>query len=173
MKAFFHCSIYLAVFLLLLQFVQAQNPVNDGILFHIIRNRDADEIFYQANLDTEGNLNTVNPVRIFWLRQTQNNQKEPLTWVQNKYAYGLHFLEVDKQYVVFRFVSFSDKTFTLQKDDKGTFRVFTICGDRKMILNSLFVHFENNSFWFPKIKRVELHATEPKTQHLIVEYIEP
>jgi lipid-A-disaccharide synthase-like uncharacterized protein len=32
MKTFFNCSIYLAVFLLLLEFVQAQNPENDDIL---------------------------------------------------------------------------------------------------------------------------------------------
>lgn len=158
---------------LLTPLLLASGPENDQILFHVVRSRDADKIFYQVNLDKDGNLIAGNPVEIFWLKQTQNNQKEPLTRIQNKYAYGLHFLEVDQQYAVFRFVSFSDKTFTLQKDDNGTFRVFAICGDREMIVNSLFVHFENDSFWFPKISRIELHATEANTQSLIVEYIEP
>lgn len=173
MKALITISISLAVFLLLHKFVQAEDPDYDENLFHIVRSRDTDKIFYQANLDKEGNLITGNPVNIFWIRQSQNNQKENLTWIQNKYAYGLHFIEVGRQYAIFKFVSFSDKTFVLRKDERGSFRVFATCIDCEMVVNSLFVHFENDSFWFPKISRVELHATEAKTESLIVEYIEP
>jgi len=173
MKALIKIITLIGSFLLAPMLLLASNPEHDEILFHIIRSRDADEIFYQANLDKEGNLIAGNPVNIFWVRQTQNNQKEQLTRIQNKFAYGLHFLEVDQQYAVFRFVSFSDKTFVLQKDNEGLFRVFSTCEDRKMIVNSLFVQFKNDSFWFPQISRVELHATEATTQSLIVEYIEP
>jgi hypothetical protein len=173
MKAFITISITLAMFLSPPHFLQAEDPDNFENLFHIVRSRDADEIHFQANLDKEGNLITGNPVNIFWVRQTQQNQKEPLTLVQNKYAYGLHFLEVDQQYAVFRFVSFSDKTFVLQRDNEGLFRVFTICGNREMIVDSLYIYFANDSFWFPQIQRVELHANEVYTKSLIVEYIEP
>lgn len=173
MKAWINSITFIGSFLLTPLLLLASGPENDEILFHVFRSRDADKIFYQVNLDNEGNLIAGDPVKIFWVRQTQNNQKEPLTWVQNKYAYGLQFLEVDQHFAIFRFVSFPDKTFVLQKDNEGMFRVFTICGEREMIVNSLFIHFDNDSFWFPKIKRVELHATEVNTQSLIVEYIEP
>lgn len=158
---------------LFLPLLLASSPENDEILFHIVRSRDADKIIYQVNLDKEGNLISSNPVNIFWMRQTQNNQKEPLTWVQNKYAYGLAFQDVSHQYALFRFVSYSGKTFVLQKDNNGTFRVFTTYGGREMIVNSLFIHFENDSFWVPKISRIELHATDSNTKYHVIEYLEP
>lgn len=157
----------------LLPFLLASSPENDEILFRIFRSRDADEIIYQVNLDKDGDLNAENPINIFWIRQSQNNQKDPLTWIQSKYAYGLNFIEVDAEHAVFKFVSFSDKTFVLQKDERGIFRVTTDCKDRQMIVNSLFVHFANDSFWFPKIHRIELHATETTSESLILEYIVP
>jgi hypothetical protein len=173
MKALINSITLIGSFLLTPLLLLASSPENDDILFQIVRSRDAGKIYYQVNLDKEGNLIAGNPVEIFWLKQTQNNQKEPLTWIQNKYAYGLQFLEVDLQFAIFRFVSFTDKTFVLQKDDNGAFRVFTTCGDREMIVNSLFVHFENDSFWFPKIIRVELHATDISTRSPVVERLNP
>ncbi len=166
-------SILLMIFLLFKQFLLAKDPENDGILFHIIRSRDTDKILYQVNRDKKGDLIAENPIDIFWIRQSQNNQKEPLTRMQSKYAYGLNFIEADAQHAVFKFVSFSDKTFILQKDERGIFRVFTHCKNREMIVNSLFVHFANDSFWFPKIHRIELYATETTSESLILEYIVP
>jgi hypothetical protein len=171
MKRIIPFNTLLIVFLLAPQFLLAKEPDNDEILFHIIRSRDADKIFYMVNLDKDGNLIASDPVKIFWVKQTQGNQKEPLTWIQNKHGYGLQYLEVDQQHAVFRFVSFQ-KTFILKKDESESFRVFTTCGEREMIVNSLFVQFKNDSFWFPKIKRVELHATESGTESMIVEYID-
>jgi hypothetical protein len=98
MKALINSITLIGSFLLTPLLLLASSPENDDILFQIVRSRDADKIYYQVNLDKEGNLIAGNPVEIFWLKQTQNNQKEPLTWIQNKYAYGLQFLEVDQQY---------------------------------------------------------------------------
>jgi len=174
MKVIYSIRSIIAVWLSLIPlFLMAAHPEDDEILFYIVRSKDADKIYYQANLDREGNLVADKPVNIFWIRQTQNNQKEPLTRIQNNYGYGLQFLEVNPRNAVFRFISFPDKTFVLQKDDSGTFRVFTSGGDHEMVVNSLSVHFANDSYWFPRIKRVELHATGVNTGSPVVEYIEP
>ncbi len=151
----------------------AFRPNDDTILLIIERSKDKDIIVYSANLNEAGNLMSGNPINIYWLRRAQNNQTEPLTSVQKKYAYGLQFFESSQQSTVFRFVSFSDKTFELRKDETGVFRVFTQCGNREMMVNSLFVHFDNDSFWFPKIGRVDLHATDIYTRSLVVERLNP
>jgi hypothetical protein len=145
----------------------------DTILLYVERSRDKDIIVYSANLNEAGNLISENPINIYWLRRAQNNQTEPLTLVQKKYGYGLQFLESSQQSIVFSFISFSNKTFELRKDETGVFRVFTHCGNREMMVNSLFVHFNNDSFWFPKIGRVDLHATDISTRSLVVERLNP
>lgn len=62
-------------------------------LFKIERSRDADVVFYEANLMEDGSLNQENPIIIYWKKFTTNGKTEPLTKVQNSLSYGLKFLE--------------------------------------------------------------------------------
>ena len=62
-------------------------------LFKIGRNRDDNVIMYDLNLDINGKLNKSCPLNIYWVKRTDNNRLKPLTWIQNKYAYGLKFLD--------------------------------------------------------------------------------
>jgi hypothetical protein len=173
MKAFIKYFILSGLFYLVSDPATAVRPNDDTILLYVERSRDKDVIVYSANLNEAGNLISENPINIYWLRRAQNNQTEPLTLVQKKYGYGLQFLESSQQSTVFSFISFSNKTFELRKDETGVFRVFTHCGNREMMVNSLFVHFNNDSFWFPKIGRVDLHATDISTRSLVVERLNP
>lgn len=62
-------------------------PVRDP-LFHIERNKNANIIQYDAQLDQDGNLNGKEPVVAYWIRLANEGEIRKLTWIQRKFAYG-------------------------------------------------------------------------------------
>lgn len=142
-------------------------------LFKIGRSRDANEIVYEINLDSSGKLNSSNPIRIYWVKKTDNGQVEPLTWVQNRYAYGLHFINVSDYKADFQFVSYGERTFTVKRTSENVFKVFTMSQDKEVEVNTIFIQIDGGSFWVPTIPKVDLYAYDTQSGLPVVETIHP
>jgi hypothetical protein len=78
----------------------SENP--DYNLFKISRSRDADVICYDVSLGADGRLDAGSPVNIYWKRKSKVSVREPLTWIQNRYSYGIKFLETSGDHAKFR-----------------------------------------------------------------------
>jgi hypothetical protein len=147
----------------------------DHSLFKIGRSRDANEIIYSINFDQSGKPDKSNPIEIHWIKKTNNNKIEPLTWIQKKYAYGIKVLNeynIENE-IYFQFVSYDKRTFILKKEDDDSFKVFTFSGNKEIEVSRIFVQIDGGSFWLPSISRVELHGIEPGTGNLAMEIINP
>ena len=72
-------------------------------LFSIGRSKDANEIIYSLNIEKGNKLNFQAPIQVFWLKRTENNKREPLTWIQQKFSYGVVYLEKNDSYAKFHF----------------------------------------------------------------------
>jgi hypothetical protein len=140
--------------------MSAGNPAASYSLFKVGRTKDANEIFYDINLTSNGSLNVENPINIYWIKKTKGGTTEPLTSIQTKFAYGVDYLSKNEHSAVFQFVSYDKRTFTLKKDNKGVFRVFTSVRNKEVIVNQIYVYIVGGSFWFPTVPKVELHATD-------------
>lgn len=151
------------------------NKSND-LLFKIERSRDTDEIFYELNVDESGQIITSNPIKINWYRNTNHQKVEPLTFIQQQYAYGIKFLEQEKLVENewrFQFVSYSKRIFVLKQVDRSTYKVFTKIENTEVELNSIYIRFENRSFWFPSISAVELYGKIATSGKLMAEIVIP
>ena len=148
-------------------------PVFNNILFKIERSKDTNEVFYRTNFKQEGKLNKENPISIFWIKRANGNKQEPLTWIQKKYSYGLKFTKKTATLAEFQFVCYKKMTFVLKKKPKGIFRVFTFFGKKEVEVNRIFVLMDGGTFWFPKIIKVDIHATIVGTNTKIIETIKP
>lgn len=161
-----------AVFLLLLfsgdlLTAFAQGTVkNKNYLFKIERNRDADEIYYEANLTDDGRLIQEQPIQVYWVKHTANGKTEPLTKVQNSMSYGIKFLDISSEKTEFQLVSF-DQTMTLRKNSAGEYKVFTWFDNQESEVERIFIWFSNKSYWFPKVGRVECYAKNAKTNETL------
>ena len=142
-------------------------------LFIIERSRDADQILYKVELDNEGNLNTKDPISVNWCRRTNNNEFEPLTWVQQKFSYGLSYLIQEPDRVVFQFKAYDKRVFELKKDAKGVFKVYSLSKGKQVEVNRIFIQIDGGTFWFPTISRVELHGNLADQDLKHVEVIKP
>lgn len=142
-------------------------------LFKIERSKDANEIFYDINLEKTGTLSITEPIYPYWRRQTEGGVIKPLTWIQQHYAYGLEYVYSSENYTKFHFVSYKKRDFVLKKDSSGDFKVFTQLNNKEVEVNRIFIQIDGGTFWFPKISKVELHTNDPVTNKNIVEIIKP
>jgi hypothetical protein len=165
--------IKLVCFGFLLSDVAALASLPDDILFRISRSRDADEIFYEASLGSDGRLDPGSPVNIYWVRKAKGLQREPLTWIQNRYSYGIKFLETSSDHAIFKFVSFDSKEFKLEKSAEGQFRVYTVLDNRQVIVERIFIQFNGGTFLAPVISEVILYGRDVESGVLLTEDIRP
>lgn len=168
-------TIFSAIFLVFRLVSSASDLVNPNShsLFKIGRSKDANEIFYEVKTTPSGTLDLKEPVKIYWKKYTDNSAIEPLTKIQQHFAYGLKFLEVTAEKAVFQFVSYSKRTLLLRKDNTGKYAVFTEVEGKIVELERVFIQIDGGTFWFPKISRVEVHAKKAEANELVVEVIRP
>jgi hypothetical protein len=151
----------------------AKGDTDNCTLFKVCRSRDANEIFYTLKTTREGTLDLIEPINIFWIKNTENGKSEPLTKVQQRFSYGLKYLNITPDSADFYFVSFPEKILKLQKNKLGNYCVFTEVDGKAVELERVFIQIDGGTFWFPKVSRVELHAKNPNADKLVVEIIQP
>ena len=148
-----------------------QHPENN--LFKISRSRDSDVICYDVSFGEGGRLDAGSPVNIYWIRRTKGSVREPLTWIQNRYSYGIKFFETSGDHAKFRFVSFDNKEFRLERSDEGRFRVYTALDNKTVIVERIFVQFDGGTFLAPVISEVILYGRDVESGFLLTEDIKP
>lgn len=146
---------------------------SDKILFKIARSKDANEIKYALNLEDKGFLDIDNPLSIYWVKVENHNKQEPLTWIQNHYAYGLKYLSKNKNEASFQFVSYSKREFTVKRNKQSEYAVYTISNGKEVEVKEIFIQIDGGSFWVPKISKVELKGIDLKTKLKYLEVIKP
>lgn len=169
-------TIGISAFLLVIGLISVaadSDKTNDNSLFKIGRSKDANEIYYEVKTTQDGSLDLKEPIKIYWIKYTNNNAVEPLTIVQQKFAYGLKFLEVTPEKAEFQFVSYAKRTLTLHKNNAGKYGVYTEVEGKPVELERVFIQIDGGTFWFPKITRVEVHAKKAEENELVVEVIRP
>jgi len=149
------------------------STTSSSSLFSILRSKDANEIFYTINLDNSNKLNTENPINVYWLKRTENNKVEPLSWIQNKFAYGIVYLSKSENYAKFRFAAYDKRVFELKKNKHNEFKVFTISENKEVEVNRIYIYITGGTFWIPEIPKVELYATISETDKKMKETIIP
>jgi hypothetical protein len=137
----------------------AVSPTNQAHLFLIERNQDSDKIYYDISFTKGGELHPQHPIKGHWLRSTAGGCRQPLTWSQNEFSFGLKFRHMSSSEIHFQLVSYKDRDFILKKDSEGHYKVYTQFLGREIQLERIFIQIDGGSFWLPRISRVELHGS--------------
>ena len=148
-------------------------PVSSERLFYVQRTPNANTIVYDLNLNTDGKLNTDQPVKVYWLKYAEKGQKEELNYIQRKFAYGLNTKAQNNGSYDIRFVSYKKFPLTLMRGEDGKYHIFALVAKKQVILNRIFVKIEGGSFWIPNVAYVEVKGTDPETGKEIVDRFKP
>ncbi|MDD2798281.1 MAG: DUF4833 domain-containing protein [Bacteroidales bacterium] len=142
---------------------------SSNTLFMLERTMDKNQIFYSVNLDEKNKLDDENPIDIHWLKRSNGNKVEPLTWIQNKFGYGLKFISKKADYALFQFASSNKRNFELKKDAKGQFKVYTNSEKGQIEVYRIFIHNNGGTFLAPKISAIDIYGKNPTTGETVVE----
>ena len=175
--------VFMALFLNLGAYAQHDNsdpsplkfPTPQGIsnqLFYLQRDPNTNTIIYELNVNKEGDLNKKEPVKVYWVRYGENGEKEELSFIQRKFAYGIQIKDLGKDQYELRFVSHKKLPLYLMKsaDDKK-YHVYITVNQKKIQLNRIFVRIEGGSFWLPNVRYVELRGVNTANKAQAIERI--
>jgi len=148
-------------------------PVNSQRLFYLQRTSNINTIIYDLNITSNGKPDAVEPVKAYWIRYAENGQKQELSYIQRKFAYGLTAKALDNGNYDIRFVSYKKFPLTLMKAGDGKYHIFALIAQKQVMLNRIFVKIDGGSFWLPNVSYVEVKGSDPVTGREIVERFKP
>jgi hypothetical protein len=148
-------------------------PVSNERLFYLQRTSNFNTIVYDLNIGSDGKLDTDEPVKTYWIRYAENGQKQQLSYIQRKFAYGLTAKALNNGNYDIRFVSYKKFPLTLMKAEDGKYHIFAFIAQKQVIINRIFVKIDGGSFWLPNVTYVEVKGSDPETGREIVERFKP
>ncbi len=153
-------------------------PIPEGInhlLFYVQRTSNTNTLVYALNLDEKNEINTKNPIKIYWINYALDGGTEPLNYVQKKYAYGIEteIVDIEKKSFRFKFVSYKKKELYLIKTaSDNKYHVFYNVKDKLLPIVRVFIKTEGGLLW-PKVKYTDITCIDLIKNEEVVERIIP
>lgn len=147
---------------------------NISRLFYVQRDPNTNTIIYELNDDKNGKIvDEANPLHVYWIRYSEKGQKEELSYIQRKFAYGLTTKKLPNDQWDVRFVSYKKFPLLLTKGSNGKYHILANIDQKQIILNRIFVKIVGGSFWLPNVVYVELKGTDQTTGKEITHRFKP
>lgn len=145
-------------------------PVNSNSLFYLQRTPNTNTVICELN-QQDGVLDKDEPVKVLWIRYTEQRQREDLSWLQRHFAYGLHEKDLGNGVYELRFVSYKKVPMYLMKwSGDNRQHVFVTINNRQAILNRVYIRIDpGGSFWSPNVKYLELRGIDAQNGKELVE----
>ena len=141
-------------------------------LFVIERSKNANILHYDAKLTPGGKLDPREPVVVYWIMRAERGQREDLTWLEKKKAYGFG-IEPMKDRNGFRMVlkPVPERPLRIFQDG-GEARAETTIGGRNGRLDKLYIKSDETKL-VPSVLYIELFGRDAVTGELLHEKIVP
>jgi phosphatidylglycerophosphate synthase len=150
-------------------------PVPAGIpnqLFFLQRDPNTNTVIYQLNVNSAGKLDEDEPVRVFWIRYAEQGQREGLSFIQRKFAYGLSAKKVATDRYELKFAAYNKVPFYLMRSGTdNAFHVYTVVANKQILLNRVYLRIEGGTFWVPNVKYIEFKGVNSATREPIIERV--
>lgn len=132
--------------------------------FYLQRDPNTNTVVYALNRTPQGTLNEEEPIQGYWIRYAEKGERQELSYIQRKFAYGLKTKKLGEDNYEVRFVSYAKKLLYLRKNPQDNqFWVYTTINQKECILDRIFVRIEGGTFWVPNVLYVELIGRDTAT----------
>ncbi|HEV9037614.1 MAG TPA: DUF4833 domain-containing protein [Puia sp.] len=147
-------------------------PANSNSLFYLQRTPNTNTIICELN-ETAGILDKDEPVRVLWIRYTEQRQREELTWIQRHFAYGLKERDMGNDIYELRFVSYKQIPMYLKRSSVDNKRhVYVSIDGRQAILQRVYIRIDpGGSFWAPNVRYLELKGVDTQNGKELIQRI--
>jgi len=148
-------------------------PVPAGIsnqLFYLQRDPNTNTVIYQLNLTSAGRIDEQEPIRVFWLRYQEQGQRQELSFIQRKFAYGLTAQKIAPDKYVLKFAAYNKVPLYLMRSGvDNAFHVVAVLATKQIVLTRVYVRIEGGTFWVPNVRYIELKGWNAATHEPVVE----
>jgi len=135
---------------------------NDNQLFFLQRSQNTNTVVYELNIKN-GTLDTIAPVHIFWICYAEKCQREELTAIQRKYAYGLSTRYIAKDHYELRLLAQKKHAMDLMMGADQKFHVYDQINGKRAILSRIYLQIHGGSPFSPNIQYIVLDGVDPDT----------
>jgi len=131
-------------------------PERDA-LFRIERNKNANIVRYDAQVEKDGMLNSKEPVVAYWVRLADKGQVQELSWIQNKFAYGFSakFNKTDNT-ATLNMAANLGRTILVRRDE-GDYRAVANIDGVDSYIEKIFIHATGKGT-STKVNYIELYG---------------
>lgn len=117
----------------------------------------------------DGIVDKADPIHVFWIRYQEKGQKEDLSFIQRKFAYGVKAKEIGTNKYELNFVSYKKYKMFLMLGADNEYHVYTSINQKQVILNRIYIEIKGGTFWSPKVEYVELTGIDPASRMVVKE----
>ena len=149
---------------------------NKKMLFYLQRTINRNTLIYEINYDVSGDLNAKEPIKVYWINFEDGGDKSDLTFVQKKFAYGIHSNKSDTAKDVYEItlVSYEHVTLYLKPDGRDKhYHVEVLIKGKMAILEKILIQIIGGNQMNPIVSFIELSGYLPKTGVRLSEKIKP
>jgi hypothetical protein len=151
--------------------VLAAEPVRDP-LFRIERNKNANIVQYDAQVESDGTLHSKEPVVGYWVRLAEQGQIKQLTWSQKTFAYGFTTkLNKSRDRARMKMAADIGRGITINRRGADYVAVVDINGEPSY-LEKIYIHATGTGI-STKIDYIEIHGNALSNQQRQFESFEP
>ena len=135
---------------------------NPNQLFFLQRSQNTNTVIYELNIKN-GMLDTVETVHIFWICYAEHGQREELTELQRKRAYGLATKYITTDHYELRFLADKKYALDLMKGPDNKFHIYHLINQKQVILSKIYLQIHGGTLLSPNIQYVVLTGIDPDT----------
>lgn len=118
---------------------------NPNQLFYLQRTKNTNTVIYELN-KKNGLLDSKNPIHIFWILFTSNEEHQELSSIEKKYAYGITITAIGNEDYQFTLVAYPKITLHLKKDSDKNHHVYITLSGKLMMLQRTFIKEKEGGF---------------------------
>jgi hypothetical protein len=151
--------------------VLASETIRDP-LFRIERNKNANIVQYDAQVESDGTLHSKEPVVGYWIRLAEHGQIEELTWSQKKFAYGFSVqLNKTADGATLKLAADIGRKVIVRRNGDDFVAEVDING-KKSYLERIYIHATGTGI-STKVDYIEIHGTAVINQERVFETFNP
>ena len=118
---------------------------NPNQLFYLQRTKNTNTVIYELN-KKNGLLDSKNPIHIFWILFTSNEERQELSSIEKKFAYGITITAIGNEEYQFTLVAYPKITLQLKKGADQNHHVYLTLSGKLMILQRTFIKEKEGNF---------------------------
>ncbi len=147
-------------------------PHNAKSLFYLQRTPNINTIICELN-EKDGVLDKEEPVHVLWIRYTEQQQRQELSFIQRHFAYGLKEKDLGNGVYELHFVSYKKLVLYLMTSPMDHQRhVYTTITGKQAILSRVYIKINpGGTFWSPNVEYLELKGTDTQSGKELIQRV--